>query len=471
MVTEGAGRKEGHAILIKDMAYKNYLLAVLLSVLAFNAVDRLALGLVLQDIKVDLRLSDTQLGFLTGIAFALFYSLMGIPIARWADRGNRVTIISITTGLWSVAVALSGVAGNFLQLLLIRVGVGVGEAGCVPPAYSLIADHFTRAERPRAVARYMLGAPLSVVIGYFLAGWLNEFYGWRVTFMLLGLPGLALAALAWLSLREPRRGKPTLDAARRFAPTSLSQPETAALSLAQPSLQEVCLTLWANTTFRHLLLSFSVSCFFGYGIGQWQPAFFIRSYGLGTGELGTWFAAIYGLGGLLGTYWGGEWASRHAAHNERLQLKAMAITYASLGVILPFTYLSPNQYLAFGLIGLGAVGGATCTGPMFATIQTLVPDRMRAMSIALIYLFANLIGMGLAPLAVGALSDALRPILGEESLRYALLALCPGYVWGGWHLWRGSRTVTRDLEAVQGNQNSALQDHVALNSSVESSPT
>src|SRR5512145_1715882 len=139
------------------MRYRNYLLGVLALVLASNCMDRIALGLVLQDIKIDLALSDTQLGLLTGIAFALFYSVMGIPIARWADRGNRVTIITITTALWSAAVALCAMAGNFLQLLLIRIGVAVGEAGCIPPAHSLIAEYFTRAERPRAVAIYMLG--------------------------------------------------------------------------------------------------------------------------------------------------------------------------------------------------------------------------------------------------------------------------------------------------------------------------
>src|SRR5688500_3715382 len=178
-----------------ESRYKQYLLAVLLVVLASNYVDRLALGLLLQDIKVDLSLSDTQLGLLSGIAFALFYSVMGIPIARWADCGNRVTIITLTTALWSAAVALCGLAGSFGQLMLIRIGVAVGEAGCIPPAHSLIADYFTRAERPRAVSIYMLGASFAVVIGYFGAGWLNEFYGWRVTFMLLGLPGLVLAAL------------------------------------------------------------------------------------------------------------------------------------------------------------------------------------------------------------------------------------------------------------------------------------
>ena len=420
--------------------YKNYLLTVLLVILASNFVDRVALGVLLQDIKVDLDLSDTQLGFLTGIAFALFYSVMGIPIARWADRGNRVAIITVTTVLWSAAVALCGMAGSFWQLLLIRIGVAVGEAGCTPPAHSLIADYFTRAERPRAMARYMLGYPLSAVVGYFLAGWLNELYGWRVTFMLLGLPGLGLAALAWFTLKEPRRGKPTIETANPLPSFEAAN--------AHPSLKEVCVTLWANTSFRHLLLGYSVMCFFGNGITQWKPAFFIRSYGMETGEVGTWFAVIYGVSGLLGMYCGGALASRRAAHNEPLQLKAMAVAYAFFGVISAGIYLSPNQYLAFGLLGLSLVGVYTTYGPLFATIQTLVQGRMRAMSIALVYLFANLIGMGLGPLAAGVLSDAFQPWAAEQSLRYTLLVLCPGYLWAGWHLWRASATVARDLENV-----------------------
>jgi MFS family permease len=175
--------------------------------------------------------------------------------------------------------------------------------------------------------------------------------------------------------------------------------------------------------------------------------------------LGTWFAVINGLGGILGTYWGGELASRYAAHNERLQLAAMAVLYVSFALISACVYLSPNQYLAFGLTGLATVGAAMTSGPLLATIQTLVPQRMRAMSIAVVYLFANFIGMGLGPLAAGTLSDVFRPWAGEESLRYALLALCPGYLWGGWHLWRGSRTVTGDIEAAQVDRDCASREH------------
>jgi MFS family permease len=263
-----------------------------------------------------------------------------------------------------------------------------------------------------------------------------------VTFMLLGSPGLVLAALAWFTLREPRRTKPTHETG------ALARFDVVAPNVAQPSVKNVCVTLWTNTTFRHLLFSLSVIYFFSYGILQWQPTFFARSYRLTSGELGTWFAVINGLGGILGTYWGGEWASRCAPDNERAQLKAAAIVYASLAIISPFIYLSPNYYFAFALLGVVAVGGSSINGALVATIQTLVPERMRAMSIALIFLFANLIGMGLGPLAAGALSDGLRQWVGDESLRYALLILSPGYLWAAWHFWYASRSVTQDLIAA-----------------------
>ena len=436
---------------------KRYLLAILTVTLAFNFVDRFALGLLLQNIKVDLALSDTQLGVLTGIAFALFYSVMGIPIARWADRGNRITIMSVTIALWSGALALCGLVSNFLQLLAVRVGVAVGEAGCIPPAHSLIADHFSRDERPKATASFMLGAPASVVIGYFLAGWLNEFYGWRATFLILGLPGLLLAALVRFTLREPRLRVPAASASGIGAPAR-REVSVASVAAPQPSIKNVFVFLWSNRTFRHLLISFSIMYFFGFGIQQWKPAFFVRSHGMTTGELGTWLALIHGLGGILGTYCGGEWAQRYAANNERLQLRFTSIAYSSFAVISGLVFLSPNRYMAFGFLALAAVGGAVAAGPLFATIQTLVPQHMRAMSIAVVYLFANLIGMGLGPLSAGALSDVLRPWAADESLRYALLILCPGYLWAGWHLWQASRSVTRDLKAAEPSPPIAIGD-------------
>lgn len=423
--------------------YKRYLITLLLVIFAFNYVDRLALGLLLQDIKIELQLSDTQLGFLSGFGFALFYSVMGIPIARWADRGNRVTIIAGTLALWSATVALCGIAGSYVQLLIIRVGAAIGEAGCIPPAHSLIADNFSRSERPRAVARYMLGVPLSFVIGFLVTGWLNEIFGWRLTFVFLGLPGIGLSILAWLTLREPRLDGRTNGSDEISDNRGIPKP----LPSIEPSLREVFTVLWLNRTFRHLLLCLSVASFFTYGILQWKAAFFVRSFSVKTGELGTWFAAIYGVFGVLGTYLGGELASRYAANNERLQLKGLSIAYCSFGLISACIYLSENQYVALGFMVLATLGGNAVNGPLFATIQTLVQPRMRAMSVAIIYLFANLIGMGLGPLAAGALSDAFRPWWGEESLRYALLVLCPGYLWAGWYSYQASMTVNDDLAA------------------------
>jgi len=415
---------------------RRYLLGLLTIILAFNFLDRIALGLVTQDIKTELHLSDTQLGFLGGVAFALFYAAMGIPIGRWADRGNRVTIIGLSTAIWSAAVALCAIAGTFLQLVLIRVVVGVGEAGCVPPAHSLIADFFTRAQRPRAVSIYMQGVSLSLIVGPFAAGWLNQLYGWRAMFAIIGLPGVILALLTQFSLREPRRD---------YFPAALPTP------LSHPDVKEVCVTLWDSATFRHVLSAFSVICFFTYGRLQWMPAFFVRSFGLKTGELGTWFAAIYGIGGLVGTYCGGEWAARRAANNERLQLKAMGVFTLLSGGCAACVYLpalAPNYYWALGWLALSNTLVVMINGPTFAVLQTLVPARMRAMSIALVFLFINLVGMGCGPWAAGALSDALRPMTHDESLRYAMLFLCPASLWGAWHLWRAARTVARDVDAT-----------------------
>lgn len=430
--------------------YQGYLLAVLLLIQAANGVDGLTLGLVLQYIKADLHLTDTQLGFLGGIAFALFYSVMGIPIARWADRGNRVTIIAVTTSFWSIAVAFCGIAANFVQLLLFRILVAVGEAGCVPAAQSLIADYFGRARRPRALATYMLGQSLSIAVGYGVAGWLNQLYGWRNTFIVIAAPGLLLATLAALTLREPRRAAQHLQLPTE-QPSSSNTSGRIAVEETVP-IRMVVATLWRQPTFRHLLASFSVFYFFSCGIQQWQPAFFIRTYGLKTGILGFDLALVYGLASLVGTYGGGLLATRYAGNNERLQLRGLGISFFFFAFFSALVYVAPNASLALCALALATAAGATGNGPIFATIQTLVPARMRATAIAFVYLCGNLIGLGLGPLAAGMLSDALHPYAGEESIRYSLLLLCPGYAWGAWHVWRASRTVVSDLQIVSENE-------------------
>lgn len=409
--------------------YKYFLLGTLTVILMFNLVDRWALGIVLQDIKRDLDLTDTQLGFLTGIAFALFYSVLGLPIARWADRGDRVVVISVTAVVWSICVALCGAATSFVQLLLIRIGVGIGEAGAVPPAHSLIADAFGRDERARATGLYNLGGAASFVVGLFGAGWINEFYGWRVTFFVLGLPGLLLALIAWFTLKEPRRERPA----------AIAEPNENIIATARH--------LWSIKTFRHILFCISVLYFFGYGVAQWQPAFFMRSYGLSSGEVGTYMAIAYGIGSIAGALLGGEWAHRFARGNETLQLKgaAVALFCATISTIL--TFAVENVTLSLIFVGIGLLTGYFVNGPMFGTLQTLVPEKMRATSVALVFLVANLIGMGFGPLATGALSDALSASFGDHSLKYALLTISPGYLLAVLLAWRASVSVRETIPA------------------------
>jgi len=327
--------------------------------------------------------------------------------------------------------------------MLLRAGIGVGEAGSFPPAQSLIPDYFTRAERPRAMSIYMLAGPGSTVAGLFVAGWLNELFGWRAMFMLFGLPGLALAPLAWLTLKEPRSIGSTAAAKPQLAPQSANP-----LVSPQPKLREAARMLFANRSFRRILGFFSVQYFLSYGLGQFQPAFLMRSFGLDTGEIGTWYGLVFGLAGLSGIYVGGLLTIRYARNNERLQLRVAGITYGIYALVSAAAYLTTNRYVFFGMVGLSTVITNLVTGPLMATLQTLVPAPMRAFSSAGIFLVANLIGTGLGPLAVGALSDVLNAWLGAESLRYALLAVSPSYLLGSWFLWRAGQTITADLQTA-----------------------
>ena len=413
------------------LQYKHYLLALLTVVAAFNYLDRAVLSLLLEPIKEDLELSDSQLGFLTGFAFAVFYAVAGIPIARWADRGNRNTVITATTALWSAMVALCGLVNSYTQLLLVRVGVAVGEAGCVPPAQSLIADYFDRVERPRAMAVYWLCYPISMILGYLGGGWLAESVGWRMTFIVIGVPGVVLAILVKLTLREPR----------------LKQ--TKIFVVEQPSFKVVLTTLWQQHSFRQIVTAFCLASFFGIGVVQWLPTFFIRSHGMEIGELGFWFAFAWGLCGMFGTYLGGALATRYAANKEALQMRVLAVLCVLSGSLYVMVYLLPNQYVALAFMSIIAALFAMFNGPVFSMIQSLVNDRMRSVALALTFLFANLIGFGLGPVAVGVLSDLLAPKFGQESLRYALTLFSPGYLWLAYHYWQAGNTIEADIRRVE----------------------
>jgi MFS family permease len=244
-----------------------------------------------------------------------------------------------------------------------------------------------------------------------------------------------LAVLSRFTLVEPRGASPWRSASEKNA---TSAPDEAY------SFQEACRVLLGNRTFRHLVLALSVLAFFSLGSAIWQPTFFLRHFGLSSERVGMWMAVVYGLGGLLGIYLGGEWAARWAPRDERRQLIAAAMVQCIFAVATALLYCSSTYAGALGWLAFAVVGAATTSGPLFATVQSLVPERLRACAVAVIFLFSNLIGLGLGPLVVGMLSDALRAWAAEDSLRYALMLTTPGYLWAGYHLWQASRSVSQD---------------------------
>lgn len=440
--------------------YRYYLLVVLTIVYAFNLTDVWAMGMSLQSIKHDLRLSDKELGFISGIAFFIFYSAFGIPMGRWSDRGNRVTILSVTRVVWAIFVLLTGRATSFAQMLFIRMGAGVGEAGCLPPAYSMIADYFGRKERPHALGLFFMSAPLATLLGYMGVGWLLEFESWQSVFTIIGLSGIAMAPLAWLTLREPRSLRKRGDSQIELSQARADGGSSAQGRRALPPLGFVLRCLVTNVTYRNLAASIVANSIFVVGILQWQPAYFVRSFGLKSGPLGMWLALVYGVPGMIGSLAGGRLASSLAAGNERLQLGTITLINCGFGLLMPFVYLSHNYFVAFGVLGLVNLGFALENGPLMSAMQLVVPPRLRGMSVMLPFFFANLIGGGIGPLAVGALSDYLRPLFHEESLRYALLSMSPWFFWGGWHLWRASRSVATDIEATAGLEESDSREDI-----------
>jgi MFS family permease len=414
-------------------AYKRYALAAVTSIYMWNLVDRGLMTLLLQPIKSDLQLSDTQLGFLTGIAFGLFYAVFGLPIARWADRGNRVTIASISIGLWGLTVMASLLVTNYIQLVCARIAAAVGESGCKPPTYSLVGDYFpAAAERTRALAIYVSGNFLSALVSYILGGWLNELYGWRKTFFLMGIPGLVLAVLIKLTIAEPR------------ASASDTRPEQRSL----PSMRAVFTLLWGQRSCRHLSIALILLYTLGLGLGPWYAAFMIRSHGMGTAELGIWLGLIFGLGGMAGVLLGGYAASRWFVGNERGQMRVTAAVVAS---VVPFfvAFLSlPHTAQALGALTPLIMVFSSFLGPTYALMQRLVPDEMRATMMAVVMLLANLIGFGIGPQVVGILSDWMMPSVGSNSLRYAMLLMSFVALWAAYHFWRVGQSVADDLSAI-----------------------
>ncbi len=410
---------------------KYYALILLTVVYSFNFIDRQLLAILQEGIKADLGLSDGQLGLLTGFSFALFYVIAGIPIAKWADRGNRRNIISISLFLWSLMTAISGFVQNYVQLLLARIGVGIGEAGGSPPSHSIISDIFPAKSRASALGFYSTGVNIGILFGFLLGGWLNEIFGWRVAFMVVGAPGILLAVIVRLTLKEPIRG---------FAENKDVESENS-------TFRSVVKLLWSRKSFRHLALGAALTAFVGYGLASWTASYMIRIHGMSTGELGTWLALIMGVGGAIGVFGGGILADKLGVKDRRWYVWIPAIA----GIMaLPFIVifcLATDTYLAIASMVVPGILANVYLGSVLAVTHSLVGLRMRAMSSAILFLIINILGLGLGPWSIGALSDFLSSSYGAESLRYALLFLAPAIsFWSICHFVLASKALRHDLD-------------------------
>ena len=410
-------------------AVRNYALGVLVVVYTFNFIDRQILSILLEPIKQDLGLSDSALGMLTGFAFALFYATLGIPIARFADRSNRRNLIAWALAIWSAMTAVSGLAQNFWHLLLARIGVGVGEAGCSPPAHSMLADYFPTENRATALGIYSLGIPFGILFGFIAGGWLNEFFGWRVAFFIVGVPGLLLAILVRFTLREPPRG---------MAEGRVADEE-------QPTIMETFRFLWSKRSFRHMAVGGGLTAFVGYGVITWVPSFLIRSYGMNTGDVGTYLGLILGIPGGIGIALGGYLADRYGARDTRWYLWIVSVALIASTPLFFGVYLSSTAFASLMFLILPILLGNFYQATTFSQTQGLVSLRMRSVAAAVLLFILNMIGLGAGPQAVGILSDILQPSYGDESLRYALLILSTVQIWAAYHYYQAGKSLKDDL--------------------------
>ena len=420
---------------LPSAGYRRYALGTLLTVYVFNFIDRSILSILAQSIKEDLNLSDTELGFLGGIAFAVFYTFVGIPIARMADRGVRRNILAVCLTIWSGMTALCGFAQNFLQLLLARIGVAVGEAGGSPPSHSMISDLFPPASRATALGIYALGIPIGTMIGNLAGGWINEEMSWRAAFMLVGFPGLVMAVLVRFTLREPERG----------AVEGLKVE-----SADVPPVMEVFRHLWSRRSFRWMSFGAAFHAFVGYGVAAWIPPMFERSHGWTSAQIGTGLFFL-GFFGILGTFTGGYFADRLGARDVRWYMWLPAIATAASVPFALFTYIWHDPFWALAVYSVPYVLGAYYLGPTFSMTQGLVGLRMRALASGILLFILNIIGLGLGPQFVGILSDVLNLTtdLGEESLRWALVSVVAFNALAVWCYLKAAKTLKQDLARSQ----------------------
>ncbi|MFT5885429.1 MAG: putative MFS family arabinose efflux permease [Arcticibacterium sp.] len=411
--------------------YKWIVLATLTIVYVFNFIDRQVLVILQEPIKAELGLSDTQLGLLTGLTFAALYVILGIPIARFADKSNRKNIIVGSLALWSLMTALSGMSKNFIHLFLARMGVGVGEAGGSPPAHSIISDYFSPKKRATALSIYSSGIYIGILIGFVIGGVVAKNYGWRMAFYSLGIPGILFSILLYFIVKEPIKGK--LDAVD--------------LSNVKPKLKDVLGTLLKKKTFVFVALASGFNAFVTYGVGNFSPSFLARIHQIDIATAGIVLGLTIGVGGGIGTFLGGYLSDKLSHKDMRWHIWVpMFAGMASIPFLYLFIFSDTIQIVYFGLF-MAYLLLAIYLGPTIAITHSLVNAKMRAFSSAILFFVLNLIGLGGGPLVVGFLSDYFQPSYGDLSLRWAFCITFFGALMAIGFQYLASKNYLKDLES------------------------
>ncbi len=401
-------------------------LTLLMLAYTLSMGDRMILSILFPDIKAEFGLTDTQLGLLGGISFALFYATMGLPIARLSDQYSRKRIIITSLVVFSLMTAFSGLAAGFISLLILRIGVGIGEAGVNPASHSIIADYFPPQRRAFAMAILMLGGSLGMMLGFVGGGFIAEAYNWRIALVSVGVPGLFLAVVMARSLREPARGTYETEAPP-----------------PPPPILTTAAAMWANPAMRHLIAGSVVAGLVGYGFTQWLPTFFIRAHDLSQSQTGMLMAVLFGISGAIGALVAGKWFDRLSNRGFQYGMWMLAIVPFFTIPLFILGLLADNLTTAILLFIVPGFAANYVIGPTIAMIQTLSPVHMRAVSSAIKMLCLNLIGMGIGPLLVGLLSDLLTPRYGEDALAVGLAYFTLVGLWGSLHFWLCGRALAK----------------------------
>lgn len=416
-------------------SYRYFVLGLLTLVYLFNFVDRQIVNILGKYIIEDLHLSDAQFGLLSGIAFAAIYISVGIPLARWADIGCRRNLIALSLAVWSTMTVICGAAQNFVQMFIARAGVGVGEAGASPASHSMISDIFPANERSTALSIYSLGVYGGLLVGYMAGGYLATLFDWRIAFVIVGAPGIILAIIFRLVVKEPPRG---MSEAKKSGET--------------PPFKQVLTVLWSQKSFKHVALGCGLHAFVNYGLGNFFPLFLGRVHDMPIADIGTWLGLSVGLGGLIGVFSGGYLSDKLTNRTGDATWQIKVPMYSTL-IAMPFYWVTllymDNGYAATVSYFLPCLIGGMYLGPCISITHGLVGLKMRAMASAVLFFVLNLIGLGIGPIATGYISDLLRPEYGDESIRYALSLMVFINLWCVFHYYRAARTLKADLAAIQ----------------------